>query len=104
MSARHFVSIGNEGVKTPSLTTHPSRSAEEKSGPKKVNLGVPSVILPLNHGSFTDVLILGLTVQEKIGLVGWRIKQRQIVCDMDMIINEPITLCKWKIQDEKNEY
>ncbi|KAK8617865.1 hypothetical protein V6N13_080770 [Hibiscus sabdariffa] len=103
MSARHFVSISYESVETPGLATHPPRSAEEKGGSPKVNLGVPGVILSLNHGSLTEVLFLRLTVQEKIGLVGWRIKQRQIVCDMDMIINEPITLHKWKMQDKKSE-
>ncbi|KAK8613828.1 hypothetical protein V6N13_101584 [Hibiscus sabdariffa] len=71
MSAGHFVSIGDKSVETPSLATHPLCSAEEKGGPKKVNLSVPDVILPLNHGSHTEILFLGLTMQEKIGLVGW---------------------------------
>ncbi|KAK8674733.1 hypothetical protein V6N13_032838 [Hibiscus sabdariffa] len=38
-------------------------------------------------------------VQEEIRLAEWRIKQRQIICDVDMIIKELNTLGKRKMQD-----
>ncbi|KAK8575850.1 hypothetical protein V6N12_063503 [Hibiscus sabdariffa] len=40
-----------------------------------------------------------VVLQEEIRLAEWRIKQRQIICDVDMIIKELNTLGKRKMQD-----
>ncbi|KAK8989245.1 hypothetical protein V6N11_063681 [Hibiscus sabdariffa] len=96
-----FVSAGNESVEISILMTHPHRVAEKKGRPEEVYLGVPRVILSLQQRFGTDVPLLGLAVQEQIRLVGWRIKQRQIVFDVDMIVKEPFTFGKWKMQEGK---
>ncbi|KAK8618246.1 hypothetical protein V6N13_132246 [Hibiscus sabdariffa] len=96
-----FVSDSYEGVKNPALVTHPPRIAEEKGRPKEVYIGVPGVILPRRHRPVTNVPFFGLAVQEEIRLMGWQITPRQIVSDVDMIVEEPHTLGKWEMQEGK---